>query len=95
MLAQGKSKTKRKVRAVVGVPAEAMRVNKQHLRNVLKGAVDGLMIVSEPFAVAYGLALKFAFPMGQRWLETRARQAADREATIRRVKNLFRGGGPL
>lgn len=47
------------------------------------------------FAVAYGLALKFAFPMGQRWLETRARQAADREATIRRVKNLFRGGGPL
>ena len=43
-----------KVRAVVGVPAEAMRVNKQHLRNLLTGMVDGLMIVSEPFAVAYG-----------------------------------------
>jgi rod shape-determining protein MreB len=44
-----------KVRAVVGVPAEAMRVNKQQLRNALKDSVDGLMIVSEPFAVAYGL----------------------------------------
>ncbi len=47
------------------------------------------------FAVAYGLAMKFAFPVGQRWLEQRARQAADREATRRRIKSLFRGGGPL
>ena len=44
-----------KVRAVVGVPAEALRVNKQQLRNSLSGLVDSLMIVSEPFAVAYGL----------------------------------------
>ena len=44
-----------KVRAVVGVPAEALRVNKQSLRNALKGIADSLMIVSEPFAVAYGL----------------------------------------
>jgi rod shape-determining protein MreB and related proteins len=44
-----------KVRAVVGVPAKAMRVNKQQLRNALVGSVDALMIVSEPFAVAYGL----------------------------------------
>ncbi len=44
-----------KVRAVIGVPAEAMRVNKQQLRNALVGTVDALMIVSEPFAVAYGL----------------------------------------
>lgn len=43
------------VRAVVGVPAEAMRVNKQQLRTSMKGLVDSLMIVSEPFAVAYGL----------------------------------------
>ena len=43
------------VRAVVGVPAAALRVNKQQLRNALKGIVDLLMIVSEPFAVAYGL----------------------------------------
>jgi rod shape-determining protein MreB len=44
-----------RVRAVVGVPAKAMRVNKQQLRNALVGSVDALMIVSEPFAVAYGL----------------------------------------
>lgn len=50
-----KSKKSPTVRAVVGIPAEAMRVNKQHLRNALKGTVDSLMIVSEPFAVAYGL----------------------------------------
>lgn len=43
------------VRAVVGVPAEAMRVNKQQLRSAMAGLVDSLMIVSEPFAVAYGL----------------------------------------
>ena len=45
----------RQVRAVVGVPAAALRTNKQYLRNALKGVVDSLMIVSEPFAVAYGL----------------------------------------
>jgi rod shape-determining protein MreB len=45
----------RKVRAVVGVPAETLRVNKQQLRQVMKGMVEGLIIVSEPFAVAYGI----------------------------------------
>src|ERR671919_3043808 len=45
----------RPVRAVVGVPAAALRTNKQYLRNALKGVVDSLMIVSEPFAAAYGL----------------------------------------
>ncbi|MDY7092525.1 MAG: rod shape-determining protein [Acidobacteriota bacterium] len=49
------SRSERKVRAVVGVPAEALRVNKQNLRNAMKGLVDSLIIVSEPFAVAYGL----------------------------------------
>jgi rod shape-determining protein MreB len=44
-----------KVRAVVGVPAEASRQNKQHLRAVMKDMVDLLLIVSEPFAVAYGM----------------------------------------
>jgi rod shape-determining protein MreB len=44
-----------KVRAVVGVPAETMRVNKQQLRQILRGTVDSLIIVSEPFAVAYGI----------------------------------------
>jgi rod shape-determining protein MreB len=44
-----------KVLAVVGVPAEALRVSKERLRNAVRGLADGLMIVSEPFAVAYGL----------------------------------------
>jgi rod shape-determining protein MreB len=43
------------VRAVVGVPAASLRTNKQYLRNAMKGIVDSLLIVSEPFAVAYGL----------------------------------------
>ena len=52
---RGGGKEGQVVRAVVGVPAEAMRVNKQQLRNAMAGVVDSLMIVSEPFAVAYGL----------------------------------------
>ena len=44
-----------KARAFVWVPAEALRVNKQHVREAMRGLVDGLIIVSEPFAVAYGL----------------------------------------
>lgn len=43
------------IRAVVGVPAEALRSSKQNLRRAMKGLVGSLMIVSEPFAVAYGL----------------------------------------
>jgi rod shape-determining protein MreB len=44
-----------KVRAVVGVPSEALRVNRQHVREAMAGFVDSLIIVTEPFAVAYGL----------------------------------------
>ena len=44
-----------KLFVVVGVPAEALRVSRQHLRNAVKGVADSLMIVSEPFAVAYGM----------------------------------------
>jgi rod shape-determining protein MreB len=43
------------VRAVVGVPAEAFRVSRQNLRNTMEGIADSVMLVSEPFAVAYGL----------------------------------------
>jgi rod shape-determining protein MreB len=50
-----KSKGRPKVRAVVGVPAEAFRVSKQRLRSAMEGIADSLMLVSEPFAVAYGL----------------------------------------
>src|SRR5262249_1036761 len=50
-----KSKTRGKVRAVVGVPAEAFRVSRQRLRSAMDGVADSVMLVSEPFAVAYGL----------------------------------------
>ncbi len=50
-----KSKNRPKIRAVVGVPAEAFRVSKQRLRFAMDGIADSLMLVSEPFAVAYGL----------------------------------------
>ena len=43
------------VRAVLGVPASTLRTNKQYLRDALDGLFDKLIIVSEPFAVAYGL----------------------------------------
>ncbi|MEO8585946.1 MAG: rod shape-determining protein [Acidobacteriota bacterium] len=43
------------IQAVVGVPAEALRVSRQHLRTAVKGVADALLIVSEPFAVAYGM----------------------------------------
>src|SRR5438045_1023806 len=45
----------RNVRAVVGVPAAALRTTKRYMRIAMKGIVDSLLIVSEPFAVAYGL----------------------------------------
>ncbi|MPZ75627.1 MAG: hypothetical protein GEU77_03820 [Deltaproteobacteria bacterium] len=50
-----KSKNRAKLRAVVGVPAEAFRNSKQRLRSALEGVADSVMLVSEPFAVAYGL----------------------------------------
>jgi len=42
--------------AAVGVPAEALRVNKLAIRDAVKEYADRLMVVSEPFAVAYGLS---------------------------------------
>ena len=47
-------KDRPRIRAVVGAPAEALRVNKDQLRSAMKGLADHVMIVSEPFAVAYG-----------------------------------------
>ena len=50
-----KGKNRPKVRAVVGVPAEAFRVSRQRLRSVMDGVADSVMLVSEPFSVAYGM----------------------------------------
>jgi rod shape-determining protein MreB and related proteins len=50
-----KGSTRAKVRAVVGVPAAALRVSRQRLRSAMEGVADAVMLVSEPFQVAYGL----------------------------------------
>lgn len=42
------------VYAVVGVPAESLRSNKLAIKNAAQEYVDSLMVVSEPFAAAYG-----------------------------------------
>jgi rod shape-determining protein MreB len=46
-----------KINAVVGVPADTLKVNKLAIRKAVTEFVHSLMVVSEPFAVAYGLNL--------------------------------------
>jgi rod shape-determining protein MreB len=41
----------------VGVPAEALKVNKTAIRNAISQYARKLMVVSEPFSVAYGLGV--------------------------------------
>ncbi len=45
------------VRAVVGAPALASENDKQAIIDVIQDLVDSVMVVSEPFLVAYGLGL--------------------------------------
>ena len=44
-----------KIRAVVGVPAESFKVNKVALKKAVAEFAESLFVVSEPFAVAYGV----------------------------------------
>jgi len=44
-----------KVRAVVGVPAESFKVNKVAIKKAVAEYAESLLVVSEPFAVAYGV----------------------------------------
>lgn len=53
-LVQSKKDTE-KVRAVVGVPAESFKVNKVALKKAVADFAEALLVVSEPFAVAYGV----------------------------------------
>lgn len=45
------------IHAAVGVPAAALRVNKEAIRNAISKFADKLIVMSEPFAVAYGMNL--------------------------------------
>lgn len=49
--------TGQKIHAVVGVPADTLKVNKLAIRKAVSESVHSLMVVSEPFAVAYGMNL--------------------------------------
>ena len=49
-------KTQR-VLAVVGVPAESFKVNRMAIRKAVSDFVHSIIVVSEPFAVAYGMNL--------------------------------------
>lgn len=46
-----------KVLAVVGVPAESFKINRMAIRNAVSDFVHSIIVVSEPFAVAYGMNL--------------------------------------
>jgi rod shape-determining protein MreB len=45
------------IHAIVGVPADTLKTNKLAIRKAVREYVHSLMVVSEPFAVAYGLDL--------------------------------------
>lgn len=50
-------KDNQKVYAVVGAPARATMEDKQAIINAAEGLVDSILVVSEPFLVAYSLGL--------------------------------------
>jgi rod shape-determining protein MreB len=46
-----------KIQAVVGVPSDSLKTNKLAIRRAVAEFVDSLIVVTEPFAVAYSLGL--------------------------------------
>lgn len=43
------------IHAAVGIPAEALKTNRRAIRDAVSDYADKLLVVSEPFAVAYGV----------------------------------------
>ncbi len=52
-----KPNKEQKVLAIVGVPAESFKVNRIAIRKAVSDFVHSIIVVSEPFAVAYGMNL--------------------------------------
>jgi rod shape-determining protein MreB len=46
-----------KIHAVVGVPSDSLKINKLAIRKAVAEFVDSLVVVTEPFSVAYSLGL--------------------------------------
>ena len=57
LIKQVRSDSDCSIKAVVGVPAESLNSNKLAIREAVSEYVDSLMVVSEPFAIAYGADL--------------------------------------
>lgn len=57
LIEQAKPEPDQKIYAVVGVPADTLKVNKLAIRKAVSDYVHSLMVVTEPFAVAYGMNL--------------------------------------
>lgn len=47
----------KQIHAVVGVPSDSLKVNKLAIRRAVAEHVQALMVVTEPFAIAYGMNL--------------------------------------
>lgn len=57
MISLAEPKEKQQVYLVVGAPAEASVDDKQAIINAAEGLVDSVLVVSQPFLVAYGLGM--------------------------------------
>jgi rod shape-determining protein MreB len=57
LIDQAKPAPGQKIYAVVGVPAESLKINKLAIRKAVAEYVHSLMVVSEPFSIAYGIDL--------------------------------------
>ncbi len=55
LISLAKASNGQKIHAAIGVPAEALKVNKTAIKQAMSKYADKLIVVSEPFSVAYGL----------------------------------------